>query len=387
MRRPTTGEIMDRYPEHDGDLEVLRSALRASESRFHNVIEKNADGILVIGPEGGIRYANPAAVRLLRRPLDQLLGKVFGIPIVPGETTEIDLPFSEAETRVAELHVAETAWEGEPAVLATLRDISERKALEAQLRQKVQELAEADRRKDEFLAMLAHELRNPLAPIRNALYIMKARESDPGIVAQTRALIEQGVQSITRLVDDLLDVTRIKTGKLVLRPEPADLSAIIARSLETTRSLVEAKRHQVRLSLPSAPLSLVVDPTRIEQILVNLLTNAAKYTEPGGSIELACEVGDGEIALSVRDNGVGIAPEMLGRIFDLFAQVDDTFDRSLGGLGIGLTLSRRLARLHGGDLTVASEGLGLGSQFILRLPVNQAPPPILAPGALAPIST
>ncbi len=361
---------MERSSDVHEELAALRAALAVSASRFHNIIEKNADGILVMRPDGTIRYANPAAINLLRKTPEELIGKAFGIPIIAGETTEIDLPLASGDVRVADMRVVETDWEGEPALLATLRDISERKSLETQLRQKVGELADADRRKDEFLAMLAHELRNPLAPVRNALYIMKHRGRDETLLARAREIIEQEVSSMTRLVDDLLDVSRITTGKITLRPQQITLHAIIDKAVESTRPLFESKRHALRVEIPGGPIGLFADPVRIEQILVNLLTNAAKYTDLDGSIELEGRAHGGTVFVSVRDNGMGIAPEMLGRIFDLFQQAEDDLDRSLGGLGIGLTLARRLARLHGGELTAQSEGLGCGSEFLLSLPLG-----------------
>jgi signal transduction histidine kinase len=365
---PRSGDAMDPRPEPHGTQDPLDRTLEPSDALFQNIIEKNVDGILVVRPDGTIRYANPAATRMLRRPLADLMGSAFGIPIVPGETTEIDLPCADGEIRVAEMRVAETEWEGKPALLASLRDISERKSLEAQLRQKVEELAEADRHKDEFLAMLVHELRNPLGPMRNALYMMKGREGDAGLVARMRGILDQEVRAVSRLVDDLLDVTRTRTGKLKLYPEPMDLSEAVQRAVTSTRALIEARGHRLRLELPAEPIRLAADPGRVEQILVNLLTNAAKYTDPGGSIEIAGSAEGEDVIVRVRDDGMGIAPEMLGRIFDLFAQSDNTLDRALGGLGIGLTLSRRLARLHGGELSAVSDGLGRGSVFVLRLP-------------------
>jgi signal transduction histidine kinase len=353
---------MDRSPEHRGFPESPDQTL------FYNVIEKNVDGILVVLLDGKILYANTAATKMLRRPLADLVGSVFGIPIVPGETTEIDLPYADGEVRVAEMRVGETEWEGKPAFLASLRDISERKSLEAQLRQKVAELAEADRHKDEFLAMLVHELRNPLGPILNALYVLKGRETDPGLVVQMRGIIDHEVRAVSRLVDDLLDVIRSRTGKLKLRLESMNLETAVEKAVASTRPLIESKRHVLRVDLPPTPIILFADPVRIEQILVNLLTNAAKYTDSGGSIEISAEAGELQVVIAVRDDGMGISADMLGRIFDLFAQSDNTLDRAMGGLGIGLTLSRRLARLHGGELTVQSDGLGCGSRFLLRLP-------------------
>ncbi|MBV8487727.1 MAG: hybrid sensor histidine kinase/response regulator [Planctomycetaceae bacterium] len=289
------------------------------------------------------------------------------------KTTEVDLPLGCSEVRVAEMCVVETEWDGEPAFLATLRDVSERKALETQLRQKVDELAESHRLKDEFLAMLAHELRNPLAPIRNAVHIMKARTGENALLSRMCEIIEHQVCSMTRLVDDLLDVSRITTGKIKLRQEPIDLEVIIKAAVESTGSLFQAKDHALKVTYCTQRLDLIADPVRIEQILVNLLTNAAKYTDAGGHIEVSTRREEAEAVVAVRDNGVGIEPSKLDQIFDLFQQIDQALDRSSGGLGIGLTLARRLARLHGGDLSGHSAGLGQGSEFVLRLPLAEKP--------------
>ena len=242
------------------------------------------------------------------------------------------------------------------------------------MRQKIVELAQADQRKDEFLAMLAHELRNPLAPILNAVHVMRLRGQDPVLLASMRDVVEQQVRSMARLVDDLLDVSRISRGKIHLRHEPVSLPAIVHRSSETVRPLVEAKHHELRVSLPREPIRLWADPLRLEQILTNLLTNAVKYTDPGGRIEVEAETTDDQVVIRVRDNGIGIARSMLDEIFQLFSQVDHSLDRSQGGLGIGLTLARNLVNLHDGSLTARSDGPGLGSEFVVRLP-NRTPLP------------
>ncbi len=346
-------------------------ALEASESRFRNLIEKNADGILVVRPDGMIRFVNPAATVLLNRSPSELIGHYFGIPILAGETTEIDLPFSDAEARVAEMRVVETEWEGEPALLASLRDISDRKRLEEELRQKIDELAAADRRKDEFLAMLAHELRNPLAPILNAVHIMRLKGDDPELREKMRDVVEQQVRCMARLVDDLLDVSRITRGKITLRHEPVSLSGLIHRSLETVRPHLAAKHHDLRVSLPDDPVRIWADPVRLEQVLNNLLTNAVKYTDSGGLIEVEAEAAAEEVIIRVRDNGIGIAPEMLEAVFGLFTQVDHSLARSQGGLGIGLTLARNLVQMHHGTLEARSAGLGKGSEFVLTLPLSR----------------
>jgi signal transduction histidine kinase len=235
-------------------------------------------------------------------------------------------------------------------------------------------LAETDRRKDEFLAMLAHELRNPLAPAAAAVEFMRQRGLGHPDLEAACAVVERQVQHLARLVDDLLDVARIMRGKIQLRPEPVKLSTVLARAIETSKPLVEARRHQLHVAVPLEPLDLEADPTRLSQVFGNLLNNAAKFTEEGGQVWLHAErldePGQPPAALvRVRDTGIGIAPEVVPRVFDLFAQADSSLDRSSGGLGIGLTLVRRLVELHGGSVTAASPGLGQGSEFIVRLPL------------------
>jgi PAS domain S-box-containing protein len=248
-------------------------------------------------------------------------------------------------------------------------DITELKRLEAELRQRAEQLAQADRLKDEFLAMLAHELRNPLAPIRNALHIMKQPAADAAMMQQVRNMAERQVQHMARLLDDLLDVSRISRGKIELRREPVDVAAIINRTVEAIRPLIEQRRHELTVALPAGPLRVEADPTRLEQVLTNLLNNAAKYTDPGGHIWLSAGQEEGMAVLRVRDTGIGIAPEMLPRVFDLFVQVERRLDRSQGGVGIGLTLVKKLVELHGGSITAHSSGLGQGSEFVIRLPM------------------
>jgi signal transduction histidine kinase len=240
-------------------------------------------------------------------------------------------------------------------------EIAQRKRAEAMLK-------EADRRKDEFLAMLAHELRNPLAPIRNAVHILQLRMPDDQSLRQPLEVIDRQVRQLAGLVDDLLDVSRITHGQINLRKQTLPLAEVVAQAVETSQPLLEARRHRLDIHLPTEPIFVEADPTRLAQVLLNLLNNAAKYTEEVGHIHLIVERQDAEAVIHVRDNGIGIAPEMLPKIFELFAQGERTPDRSQGGLGIGLTLVRRLVELHGGTVQAFSEGLGKGSEFVVRLP-------------------
>ena len=238
------------------------------------------------------------------------------------------------------------------------------------LRRAEQGLREADRRKDEFLATLAHELRNPLAPIRNGLQILRLAGADPVANARVQEMLERQVSHLVRLVDDLMEVARVTRGRIELRREPVDLGAMLRSAVETSRPLIEAARHELTVELPAEPVTLMADSVRLAQIVANLLNNAAKYTEDGGRIALSARREGDHAVISVRDSGVGIPVEVLPRVFDLFAQADRTYHRAQGGLGIGLTLVRTLVELHGGTVAAKSDGVGHGSEFIVRLPLG-----------------
>ena len=231
--------------------------------------------------------------------------------------------------------------------------------------------AEAENRaKDEFLAMLTHELRNPPMAIRIAMQTIRGQAERDPIVQRARDVVERQVRHLARLLDDLLDVSRLTRGKIELRKETVTLQMIVAEALTATRGFIDARRHVESVSLPDEPLGFEADPMRITQVLGNLLDNAAKYTPRGGEIAVTGYREGGEVVLRVRDTGIGIAPEMLPRVFDLFAQLDRSPARPRGGLGVGLTLARTLVELHGGTITVESEGPGRGSEFVVRLPVG-----------------
>jgi signal transduction histidine kinase len=254
---------------------------------------------------------------------------------------------------------------------------------EAELERKVQDrtealeraneaLKDADRRKDEFLATLAHELRNPLAPIRNALEIMRVGTANPNAADRAREIIDRQVGQMVRLINDLLDVSRITRGKLALKVETVGLRDVIETALETSRPLLDEAKVALRQSVPDAPLYVRGDRLRLAQVFSNLLNNSAKYTEPGGTVTLTAAREDSQAVVCVRDTGVGIPPDVLPRVFELFTQVDRTLNRSQGGLGIGLALVQQIVSLHGGAVAVHSEGVGKGAEFVVRLPAEKA---------------
>ena len=250
----------------------------------------------------------------------------------------------------------------------------------AALQQSEQALKDADRKKDEFLATLAHELRNPLAPIRNSLEVMKRSGHDPDLLIKSQSTMERQMAQMVRLVDDLLDVSRISRNRLALRRECVSLETIVNNAAETCRPQLDCARHELIIDLPTQPVFVHADAARLVQVLGNLLSNACKYTEPGGRISIAARREGSDVVVSVRDNGIGIPPELVPRAFDMFSQLDHTLDRAQGGLGIGLTLVKRLVELHEGTVTAHSEGPGRGTEIVLRLPAlaagQQTKPPV-----------
>ena len=242
-------------------------------------------------------------------------------------------------------------------------EVSERTRVETALK-------EADRHKDEFLAVLAHELRNPLAPIRNAVEIMRRSAVTDSQLAWSRDVVERQVKHLTRLVDDLLDVSRITRGNINLSREPVAITTVVARAIETTQPLITELRHQLTLDVQDDSLEVEGDLTRLTQVLGNLINNAAKYTDPGGRIMVSVRREHADVEICVRDSGIGIPPELLPRLFQLFTQVDGAAHRAQGGLGIGLALVRQLVQMHGGSVTAYSAGLSRGSEFLIRLPLR-----------------
>jgi PAS domain S-box-containing protein len=254
-------------------------------------------------------------------------------------------------------------------------DISSRKEAEEALR-------ESDRRKDQFLAILAHELRNPLAPIRNGLRILRRAAADPAVQERTHAMLDRQILHMVRLIDDLLDLSRISRGKLVLRREPVDLADVLEDAVTTSRPLIDQAGLRMEVVLPAEPLPMDADPTRLAQVFANLLNNAAKFSERGGCIQVSAWREAALVKVCIRDDGIGIRPEMLARIFEMFVQAEDDMSRFGGGLGIGLSLARRITVLHGGQIEARSDGPGQGAEFLVSLPLAAAALSALPPFSL-----
>jgi PAS domain S-box-containing protein len=308
-------------------------------------------------------------------------GQTFGaITLVSGESGR---RYGPAELSLAEGLARRAALAFDNALLyrEAQKEIAERKQAETALRQSTEnlkqieaELRRTNQAKDAFLAMLAHELRNPLAPLVHALHFLRIHGPRNGDLEQARAMAERQARHLTRLVDDLLDVSRITHGKIELRKEPVEISTLVSRALEASRGLLEERAHHLTVAVPEEPIFVDVDVTRMEQVIVNLLDNAAKFTERGGQIQLRVERCGNEAVIRLHDSGIGIPAELLPHVFDLFVQADSSLDRSQGGLGIGLTLARTLVDLHGGNVQAISEGPGKGSEFVIRFPVASTSP-------------
>ena len=288
-----------------------------------------------------------------------------------GNVTILERPVR-VTTLVSALRTAVRARRRQYEVRNTLLELTN---AHAALHAQSERLRDSDRRKDEFLATLAHELRNPLAPIRNALQIIQIAGNNGPAVEQARAMMERQLGQMVRLIDDLLDVSRISRGKFELRKERIELAAAIKSAIDTAQPLIDAAGHQLTVSGSARPVYLDADPVRLAQVFSNLLNNAAKYMERGGKIWLTVTPADGEVVVSVRDTGIGIPADALPGIFDMFSQVDHSLEKAQGGLGIGLMLVKQLLEMHGGRIEAKSEGSGKGSEFIAHLPVVNVVPP------------
>ena len=334
----------------------------------------NHAGLEMVGL-GSIEEAKQESVRDFFFPEDQekIMNEFFPGVLKEGHG-EIEIRFRHFKTGeprwMAYKVLALTNSANEPVAFATVsQDITERKRLEDNLRRLAADLSDADRRKNEFLATLAHELRNPLAPMSNMLEVVKRSDGDGAAVKRAYETIERQLGQLVRLVDDLLDLNRITHDRLELRRSEVELSSVIQQAVEVARPLVDSAGHHLTIDLPDEPIYLNADRARLAQLFGNLLNNSCKYTRPEGTVSLSARRDGDEVVVSVKDNGAGIPQDKLDSIFDMFMQVDRTSDRSQGGLGIGLTLVKRLAEMHGGSVEARSEGEGKGSEFIVRLPV------------------
>ncbi|OOO01303.1 MAG: Autoinducer 2 sensor kinase/phosphatase LuxQ [Chromatiales bacterium USCg_Taylor] len=368
---------------HYQELKRTQAALRESEQKFDTALASIRDYVYIFDRDGRFVYANKILLDLWNLTPDQAVGKTMADLDYPKQLESellgnVRQVFASGQPVTSVTHYTSPtgvggsfenvlapvadAESGVSLVVGVSRDITERLRVEVALK-------DADRRKDVFLATLAHELRNPLAPIRNALQILMAKGPLDPELQWAQGVIDRQVQQMARLLEDLLDVSRISQNRLKLRKEWVELAAVLGAALETSRPVIEAGGHELTVTLPPEPIHLEGDPVRLAQVFANLLNNAAKYTEEGGRIRLAAERQGSEVAVSVKDTGIGITSKILPRVFEVFTQSKRALMRSQGGLGIGLSLVKGLVELHGGSIEARSDGAGRGSEFVVRLPV------------------
>ena len=361
------------------DLARTQAALREERDRSQVILDSIAEGFGLIAPDWTVQQINAAGLRIANRSVDQVIGRHHWEVWPEALGTEVDAMYHrvmqarEPGTAVfqhvgeggtgawLEVHAYPTRGGG---MVVVFRDISERMRIEEQLR-------EADRRKDEFLAMLAHELRNPLAPISAAADLLKIGRLDEGRVRQSSAIIGRQVRHMTSLVDDLLDVSRVTRGLVTLARAPVSARTIVDEAIEQVRPMFDARRQHLAVHILDPEATVLGDKARLVQVLSNLLNNASKYTPEELGIEVGATSGDGRLVLSVRDQGIGMEPGLSPHVFDLFTQAKRSSDRAQGGLGLGLALVKHLVELHGGSVACESPGLGQGSSFMVSLPLMQ----------------
>jgi PAS domain S-box-containing protein len=376
---------------------TVRALLRARQAEdnvrdaaltWQTTFDTIGDGVAVVDADGRILQANTALLRMCRselstmagQPLEECLRQAFDLSrlsviagVLRSQVREsLEVPVGPRWFRVAADPVVDIPSGEVRRVVVTVSDVTELKQLEEVQRQRADDLAEADRRKDEFLAMLAHELRNPLNAIATANSLQERVGAQDPQNMRLRAMITRQTRHLARLVDDLLEVSRITRGQIQLHKEPADLRNALRQAIQSTLPQVEAKHQQLTMQLPPDPVYVNGDLLRLEQVMVNIIGNASKYSGTDGHISVRCEVVPEGVEIRVKDDGVGIPKDQVSSIFDLFVQVDQSLARSVGGLGIGLTIARRLVELHGGAITAHSDGVGHGSEFVIRLPVVEA---------------
>jgi PAS domain S-box-containing protein len=378
------------HPVEAADLlACVKTLLRCRQvhRQFSSFLEAAPDAIVILDQDGKIVRVNRQAERMFGHERDELMGQEVEIlmpqrfrdrhrgqragfvahpstrPMGTGPALDLWGLRKDGSEFPVEISLSPIPDDQGILIASIVRDVTERRRME-------QDLRDANRKKEEFLATLAHELRNPLAPIRNGLQLMKLAKNNADTVEQARTMMERQLGHMVRLVDDLLDVNRINLGKLELRKERVELASVVQEAVETSLPLVEMYGNELTVTLSPEPIYLDADLTRLAQVFSNLLNNAAKYSEPGGRVWLSAERQGNDVVVTVKDTGAGIPAEMLPKVFEMFTQVDRTLDRSQAGLGIGLSLVKALVEMHEGVVEARSDGLGKGSEFVVRLPAS-----------------
>ncbi|AFY57911.1 PAS domain S-box [Rivularia sp. PCC 7116] len=350
--------------------EKVEAALKKSEKQLQMLIVKNPDGIVVVDKQGIVRFINPAALRLFNRKEEELLGEVFGFPVADEDKTEVDISTGLEKELIAQMRVVKIDWQGKPANLITLRDITEAKQAELERIRLLAKAEAANRVKDEFLAVLSHELRTPLNPILGWTQLLRSHRIPANRIDKALETIERNASLQAEMIKDLLDVSRILRGKLQLNPVSVDLINIIKASIETVRLAANAKSLEIITNFPVENVFVEGDANRLQQIFWNLFSNAVKFTPSGGKVNIELGLHNNCAQVKVRDTGKGINSEFLPYVFDYFRQENSSSTRNTGGLGLGLAIVRHLVELHGGNIQVESPGIDKGTKFTVEIPLS-----------------
>jgi signal transduction histidine kinase len=350
--------------------EKVEIALLKSQKQLQMLITKNPDGIVVVDKQGIVRFINPAALKLFNRREEELLGEVFGFPVAGEDKTEVDIATGLGKQLIAQMRVVKIDWQGKPAYLVTLRDITISKQAELERAQLLAKAEAANRVKDEFLAVLSHELRTPLNPILGWTQLLRSNKLPPHRIEQALETIERNASFQAEMIKDLLDVSRILRGKLQLNPISVDLKNILNAAIETVRLAAEAKSIEIITNYPRQNIFVKGDANRLQQIFWNLLSNAVKFTPSGGRVNVELIYECEQAKIQVSDTGKGINSHFLPYVFDYFRQENSSSTRNAGGLGLGLAIVRHLVELHGGKIQVESPGVDKGTTFIVEMPIT-----------------
>jgi PAS domain S-box-containing protein len=390
LRALRAGEVDAVFVESDREQVFT---LETPDAPYRTLVEQMSQAAATLTADGAIIHANRRFADLVSRPVGSLVGMPMHDLARPDSREALETLLHDGCSADAYAEVTLRREDGTDVTvylggrpmregaygscivvtdLTTQRHYEELRRTQEELRGSEERLREADRRKDEFLAVLAHELRNPLVPMRNAVELLKAKGPLPEELEWSRGVIDRQVRLMARLLDDLLDVARIVRNTLELRYERVALGTVLEAALETSRPLIDAGRHELVVSVPPEPMHLRADPARLSQVFGNILNNAAKYTDPGGRIEVVARREGAQVVVSIKDSGIGIAPDVLPKVFDIFTQSQQAIERAQGGLGVGLSLVKRLTEMHGGTVEARSEGEGRGSEFVVRLPLDAA---------------
>jgi PAS domain S-box-containing protein len=382
-----TTDIHQQFQEHNVErrkqkepFQDIETALQRTKAQLQTLIVKNADGIIVVDRQGIVRFINPAALVLFGRKQEDLIGELFGFPVVDGDNMEVDIYSSKGKTtsrsggvqKVAQMRVVEIEWQGETAYLVSLRDITERKRVEQERDRLLEQAQAANRIKDEFLSVLSHELRTPLNPILGWVKLLRSGRLDAVKTSEALETIERNTRLQVKLINDLLSVSKILGGKLSLNPTPVDLTKIITSAIKSVCLAANVKSIEIETVFDDDVGLVFGDSKRLQQIVWNLLSNAVKFTPFGGRVTIRLGKVGSCAQIQVSDTGKGIKSNFLPHVFDYFRQQDSSYSRHFGGLGLGLPIVRHLVELHGGTVQAESLGDGKGATFTVKLPLMQS---------------